>query len=134
MGDEAAAADREAFDAVLSAFSSGDPERMTRYVADDFEGVVPASLSAEPDRYVGRDGVRRYFDTFNDAIEDLQFASRVAGRHGDWWLVELHATGRGRTSGVPVALDSAAACLMRDGKLVRMLAYPTVDDAREDLG
>jgi ketosteroid isomerase-like protein len=127
---EADTAEREAIEAALSAFSSGDPEQVVRHIAEDFEGVVPASMSAEPDRYVGHAGVRRYFETFEDAIDDLRFENRLAGRHGEWWLVALRVSGQGRGSGVPIALDAIVACLMRDGKLVRMVAYPSVEEAR----
>ena len=122
--------DRDALQAAVEAFASGDPERIVRHIDPEFEGVVPPSMSAEPDNYLGHDGVRRYFDLFNETIEDLHFGSRIAQEAGDWVLVELHITGKGRTSGIPVELDAVAAILMRDGKLLKMIGYPSLEEAR----
>jgi len=122
--------DPDAGEAALEAFASGDPDRIVRHVDPELEGAMPPSMSAEPDNYLGHDGVRRYFDLFNETIEDLHFGSRIAQEAGDWVLVELHITGKGRTSGIPVELDAVAAILMRDGKLLKMIGYPSLEEAR----
>jgi ketosteroid isomerase-like protein len=117
-------------EAAIDAFTSGDPERMLRHIDPEFEGIVPASMSAEPDSYVGHEGVRRYFALFNDTIEELRFRSQIVEEAGDWVLIEQHISGRGRTSGVPVDFYAIAAVLMRDGKLLRMVGYPSLEEAR----
>jgi ketosteroid isomerase-like protein len=122
--------DREAVQAAVDAFASGDPERIVRHVDPEFEGVVPPSMSAEPDNYVGHDGVRRYFESFEETIADLRFESTIAEESGDWVLVQLRVTGQGRTSGIPVELGAVAAVLMRDGRLLRMVGYPDLEEAR----
>ncbi len=46
-------------------------EEMLAFTHPDFEMITPASLASEPDTYRGHDGVRRYFDSFGDAMEGV---------------------------------------------------------------
>jgi hypothetical protein len=122
--------DQEAVEAAVAAFASGDPEQIVVHIDPEFEGVVPPSMSAEPDSYLGHDGVRRYLDLFQEIVDDLHFEPRFVEVVEDWALVQLHVTGRGRTSGIPTELDAFAAVRMRDGKLLKMIGYPTLEEAR----
>ena len=122
--------DRDAVEAAVEAFASGDPEQIVRHIDPEFEGVVPPSMSAEPDKYLGHDGVRRYIDLFQEIVDDLQFEPRFVEAAGDWALVRLRVTGTGRTSGIATELDVVAAIRMRDGKLLKMIGYPTLEEAR----
>jgi ketosteroid isomerase-like protein len=121
---------RAAVEAAIAAFASGDPDRIVNHIDPEFEGEVPASMSAEPDRYLGHEGVRRYFSTFEEAIEGLKFESAVVEQIGDWFIAELHATGKGRTSGIPVDLVAFATVLLRDGRLWKMSGHPSIEEAR----
>lgn len=42
-------------------------------VHPEFEAYVPPEFSAEPDTYRGRDGIRRYFDSFEDAMDEIRY-------------------------------------------------------------
>ena len=44
-------------------------EAMLAFTDPQFEMTTPSSLASEPDTYRGHDGVRRWFDSFNDALE-----------------------------------------------------------------
>jgi ketosteroid isomerase-like protein len=121
-----AAAVREMFE-VLNA---DGVEAVLQLFAEDFEGVVPPDLSAEPDAYVGHDGVRRYFDTFHEIVDDLRFDVEEVVEVGEGRVVALGViTGRGRASGIATELRTPLALRLRDGKLVRMDAYSDWDDA-----
>ncbi|MFL5957183.1 MAG: nuclear transport factor 2 family protein [Solirubrobacterales bacterium] len=61
---------REAFDA----YERAGVEALAQYFHPDFEGVVPPELSAEPDTYRGREGLRRYFALWEEQISDLGVA------------------------------------------------------------
>jgi ketosteroid isomerase-like protein len=123
-------ADRAAVEAALQAFASGDTGAVERHIDPEFEGVVPPELSAEPDSYRGHDGVRRYFELFADTTEDLRFDTEVTEDLGEWVLVTVNLSGRGRTSGLPMDTTVYAAVLIRDDKLLRMEGFPTLEDAR----
>src|SRR6266516_3349082 len=93
--------DRAALETAMDAIRRGRVDELVDYVDPDFEGVVPPDLSAEPDTYAGPEGVRRYFELFDETVDDLRFDPELREDLGDWILVEIHITGRGRSSGLP---------------------------------
>ena len=113
-----AALDREGIEGLLPYF---DPA---------FEGAVPPELSIEPDTYTGHDGVRRYFATFAEAVEDLRFVPVEIVDDGDAVLVVLRVTGRGQGSGVPVDWQLVNRLTLRDGLIVGITAHATLEEAR----
>ena len=48
----------------FAAFAGDGVEGLISLIADDFVLVTPPSLASEPDTYRGKDGLRRYFDSF----------------------------------------------------------------------
>ena len=103
-------------------------EAVLPFFAEDFHGDVPPELSAEPDAYDGHDGLRHYFDSFREVVDDLRFDAEelvelgpgVIGAHG---LI----TGRGRESGIPVEMQVPMLIRFRGGKIVEMSAYADWD-------
>ena len=59
---------REAFDAL----SEGGVDAMLPFVHEDFEMVTPPDLASEPDTYRGPAGVKRWFDSFYEAMEEVR--------------------------------------------------------------
>ena len=109
---------------MLDVLNSEGTEAALAWFAEDFHGVVPPELSAEPDFYDGHEGVRRYFDSFHEIVENLRFDAEelvdvgpnaVAGRG----LI----TGSGRQSGIPIEMRLPLLIRLRDGKLVEMSPY-----------
>ena len=115
---------------MLDVLNEEGVEAALAWFAEDFEGVVPPDLSAEPDAYVGHDGVRRYFDSFREIVDDLRFDADEIIDVGEERVVARGCiTGRGRVSGIPTELITPLAIRLRDGKLTRMDAYAEWDDA-----
>jgi ketosteroid isomerase-like protein len=115
---------------MLDVLNSEGTEAALEWFAEDFHGVVPPELSAEPDSYDGHDGVRRYFDSFHEIVSDLRFDAEelvdvapeaVASR----WLI----TGSGRESGIPIEMRVSGVARVRDGKVAGLEAYPTWEEA-----
>ncbi len=122
--------DAEIVRQMLDALNDEGTEAALAWFAEDFHGVVPPELSAEPDSYDGHDGVRRYFDSFHEIVDDLRFDAEelvevapnaVAGRG----LI----TGSGRHSGIPVEMRLPLLIRLRDGKLIEMSPYEDWDEA-----
>lgn len=115
---------------MLDVLNADGVEAALPWFAEDFEGVVPPDLSAEPDAYRGHDGVRRYFDSFREIVDDLRFDAEEIVDVGEGRVVARGLiTGRGRASGIPTELRVPMAMRLRDGKLTRMDAYSEWDDA-----
>src|SRR2546430_17255790 len=85
----------------LEAFNSGDLERIVAVLDPDFEGVVPPEFSAEPDTYRGHDGIRRYFRTFDEAMEEVRFEPERFWQAGDGGGGTIRLATHGRPTAVP---------------------------------
>jgi uncharacterized protein len=119
----------------FEAFSSGDIERVLEITHRDFLGVVPPELSAEPDSYRGHDGIRRYFESFAEAVDELRFeADRFWPAGQDTLVASVRMTGRGRHTSIPIEQRNAHLWTLRDGKLFRVITYASLPAALEAAG
>jgi ketosteroid isomerase-like protein len=118
----------------LAAFNSGDLERILAFVHPEFEGVVPPEFSAEPDTYRGHDGIRRYFRTFEEAMEEVRFEPERFWQAGDAVAVTMRLTAKGRQTSIPVEQRLAQVWRLRDGRVVGAQSYVSVSEALEVAG
>ena len=119
--------------ALLDAAGRRDLDAVVALTDPEFEGVVPSSMSAEPDVYRGHAGVRHYFESFWEIVDDLRIDLEEFEEVQGWTIALGHARGSGRASGLPIDNRIAIACLARDGLLHRMQAYPDMDQARRSI-
>ena len=95
MSQDIEALVREAFQAL----DEGGVEAMLPYVREDFEMVTPPELASEPDTYLGRDGVRRWFDSFYEAMEEIRIEPEELRSYGPELVgIAFRMVARGRTS------------------------------------
>ena len=76
-------------------------ERALEFIDDDFEMVTTADIASEPGLYSGPDGVRRWWETFLEAMEYVRLEIR-----------ETHPVDDGRTD--PRVRDPDARPIQRD--------------------
>jgi ketosteroid isomerase-like protein len=115
---------------MLDALNEEGTEAALAWFAEDFHGVVPPELSAEPDSYDGHDGVRRYFDSFHEIVDDLCFDAEELVEVGPGAVAARGLiTGQGRESGIPIEMRVPMLMRLRRAKLVEMAAYRDWDDA-----
>ena len=115
---------------MLDALNEEGVEAALEFVAEDFHGVVPPELSAEPDSYDGHDGLRHYFDSFQEIVDDLRFdAEELVEVAPNVIAARGLITGRGRESGIPIEMRVPGLYRIRDGKVIGIEAYPSWDDA-----
>jgi ketosteroid isomerase-like protein len=118
----------------FEALSSGDVERILAFVDPDFEAVVPPEFSAEPDTYRGYEGVRRYFASFQEVMEEIRFEADRVWDAGDSVVVEVRVTARGRETGIPVEQQITQVWGIRDGKATPAQTYVSLSEALEAAG
>jgi ketosteroid isomerase-like protein len=116
------------------AFSSGDIGRILAFAHPDFEAVVPPELSAEPDTYRGHDGIRRYFDSFQDAMDDISFAPEEFWDAGESVVALVRLTAKGRQTAITVEQRIAQVWTVRDGQAVSLQTYPSLAEALKAAG
>jgi ketosteroid isomerase-like protein len=117
---------RRAFEAL----AEGGVEAMLPYVDDDFEMYTPPDLAAEPDTYRGHDGVRRWFDTFYEAMDEIRIEPQEIMPVGERVAMSFRMTARGRTTGLEMVQEAAAISTVVESKVTRLEFFPTLDDAR----
>jgi ketosteroid isomerase-like protein len=97
----------------------------------DFEMSTPPGLAAEPDTYRGRDGMRRYWDSFGDGMEGIEFAGRdFEDLGGGKVLGTALLRGRGRSTGIEVSQEVVLVWEVRDAMAYRIHVFASVEEAR----
>ena len=118
----------------FEAFNSGDIDRILSFTGDDFEIQVPPGLSAEPDTYRGRAGVRRYFQSFDDAMDQVHFQAERFWGAAEAVVVDARVTARGKQTAIPVEQRAAQLWTIRGGRVIRIRAYASLSEALETVG
>jgi len=118
----------------FEAFNSGDIDRILAFTGDDFEIQVPPGLSAEPDTYRGRAGVRRYFQSFDDAMDQVHFQAERFWGAAEAVVVDARVTARGKQTAIPVEQRAAQLWTIRGGRVIRIRAYASLSEALETVG
>ena len=119
---------------VFEAFNSGEMGRVLALTHPDFEGEVPPELSAEPDTYRGHEGIRRYFQSFEDAMDEIRFHPERFWDVGDSVAVAARLTAKGRQTAIPVEQQFALLWTFRDRKALRVRAFASLSEALRAAG
>jgi ketosteroid isomerase-like protein len=83
----------------------------------------------------GHDGLRRWSREYYETWESLEDSIEEVIDAGEDVVVIVSTRGRGRASGVAVEwLHHAAVWTVRDGRIVRVVWFPTREEALESVG
>ena len=109
--------------------NQGGVEALLPFIHPDFEVTTPAGLAAEPDTYRGPNGVRRYFESFYEAMDRVQFVPDRFLAVGELTVVELTLRARGRTTGIETEQHVSQVWELRDGQAIRVRVFATLEEA-----
>jgi ketosteroid isomerase-like protein len=98
-------------------------------VHPDFEVTTPPELAAEPQTYRGHDGIRRWFDSFDEVMDEIRWDARGFREVDARVVVEFTLRARGKTTGLDFGQDAVMVWVLRDGQAIRLYLYPTLDQA-----
>jgi ketosteroid isomerase-like protein len=113
----------------FEAFNRDGIEGIIPLIHPDFEATTPPDLASEPDTYRGRDGVRRWFRSFDEVMDQIRWDARGFRQVGDRVVVEFTLRARGKTTGLDFGQDAVMVWELRDGKAIGLVVYPTLDQA-----
>jgi ketosteroid isomerase-like protein len=119
---------------IHAAYGAGDYEAVFSLLDEDIEWAEPTD-SAGASTYHGHDGVRActvsWVGTFGATFryEPEEFTDL-----GEHVLVRARQSGKGRTSGVEVSMETFNVWTVRDGKVTRMRMFRQRSDALEAAG
>jgi len=120
----------------MDAYSRGDYDGAVVDFDPAIEWSVHDSVAADATTYHGHDGVKRFWETWAEAISGMELEieeCRLVGQ--DQVLAITRAHGLGAGSGAPVASGRFGQVVdFRDGRVVRVRLYGGVGPARDPLG
>ena len=103
------------------------------FIDPDFEATTPPDLASEPDTYRGPDGVRQWFDSFDEVMDGIRWDSHAFYEEQGRVLVEFTLRARGKRTGLDFGQEAVMVWELRDGKAIRLDLYPTLEKARSAL-
>jgi ketosteroid isomerase-like protein len=113
----------------FDAFNERGIEGIIPLVHPDFEATTPPTLASEPDTYRGPDGIRRWFDSFDEVMEEIRWEPHGFQEVGDLVVVEFTLRARGKTTGLDFGQDAVMVWEIQDRKASRLELFKTLDEA-----
>ena len=114
----------------FAAFNEDGVEGILPFFDPEFEATTPPELASEPDTYRGHEGVRRYFDSFYEAMEEIRWEGHSFEEAGDKVIVDFTLHARGKTTGIDTELRAVQVWELRGEKAIGLQLYPTLEEAR----
>ena len=118
----------------FAALGEGGVEALLPFIHPEFEVTTPPNLASEPDTYRGHEGLRRYFDSFYEAMDEIRFEPREFRDAQGRVIVPVTLTARGRTTGIEASQEFVMVWSLRDDQAIRLDTYATVDEALAAVG
>ncbi|MGZ5323965.1 MAG: nuclear transport factor 2 family protein [Solirubrobacterales bacterium] len=115
--------------AAFEAFNEGGPEAFIPFTHPDVEFSTPSDLASEPDTYRGHDGVRRYWDSFFEIMDEIKVETRELHDRGERVVVAMTLKARGRATGIETEQQAAAVATLRDGKTIGITFHTSLQEA-----
>jgi ketosteroid isomerase-like protein len=113
----------------IAAFNERGVEGVLPYIHPEFEATTPPNLASEPDTYRGHDGIRRWFDSFYEVMDEIRWDAHSLQQVGDRVVVEFTLRARGKTTGLDFGQEAVMVWSFRDGKGIRIELFETLDEA-----
>lgn len=113
----------------VEAFQRGDLEGVVANAREDFEIFLPRNLP-NSGRYVGRDGfftwLGQWLDAWDEFTVEITEVQPAGERHV---IATMRQSGIGKGSGIPVEMEIAYMCEVREGRLAAMHLYESPQEA-----
>ena len=113
----------------FDAFNERGIDGIIPLIHSDFEATTPPSLASEPDTYRGPDGIRRWFDSFDEVMDEIRWEPHRFREVGDRVVVEFTLRARGKTTGLDFGQDAVMVWEIRDGMASRLDLFQSLDEA-----
>jgi ketosteroid isomerase-like protein len=104
-------------------------EAILPYFHPEFEAVAPPELAVEPQTYRGREGVRRWFESFYEAVDEVRLEPEEFIDLGKRVAVPAKIVVRGRDSGIEASQHLVQVWTIEDSKVKGMQAFADKESA-----
>ena len=116
------------------AWNSGDLGWMLNHMTEDFEFQAGLGFSDLQSVYHGKEGWRRFAETWREAWEDITVRVERIEDLDDRLVALLTFYGKGRGSGVEVSIHVGQVATVEEGRVSKMVTFPDWDKALEAAG
>jgi ketosteroid isomerase-like protein len=113
----------------IEAFNEDGVEGILPLVHPDVEATTPPELATEPQTYRGHDGLHRWFDSFDEVMDEIRWDARDFREVDDRVVVEFTLRARGKTTGLDFGQDAVMVWELRHGQAIRVSIHATLDQA-----
>jgi ketosteroid isomerase-like protein len=113
----------------FEALERGGVEAFLEFIDPEFETTTPPDLTVEPATYRGRDGLRRYFESFYEIMEEVRFEPEEFIDAGEQVVIPARLVARGRDTGIEAVQQLVMVWTIRNGKGLRVETYATREEA-----
>jgi ketosteroid isomerase-like protein len=113
----------------FEAFNEEGVEGIIPMIDPEFEATTPPNLASEPDTYRGPDGIRRWFDSFVEVMDEIRWDAHDFRQVGDKVVVDFTLRARGKTTGLDFGQDAVMVWSLRNGKAIGVELFETMDEA-----
>jgi ketosteroid isomerase-like protein len=113
----------------FEAFNEGGAEGVLPFFHPEFEATTPPELASEPDTYRGHEGVRRWFDSFYEVMDEIRWEPKEFHAVGERVVVEFTLRARGRSTGLDFGQNAVMVWELRDGKAIGLELYTSLEEA-----
>jgi ketosteroid isomerase-like protein len=131
MSTENVDAARRGFEALAQ---GGVEAFLEDFIDPEFETSTPPELTVEPATYRGHAGLRHYFDSFYEVMDEVRFEPEEFIDAGDRVVVPTRLVARGRDTGIEAVQQIVMVWTIRDGKGLRVETFATMEEALEAAG
>jgi ketosteroid isomerase-like protein len=116
------------------ALNDGGVEAILPFIDPDFEMEVPPEVSPEPQIVRGHEGVRLWFESAYEALDEIRIEPEEFIDAGRRVIVPVRMIGTGRGSGIKAEQQVTQVWTLRNGRAVRMSSYVDKESALEAAG
>ncbi|MEO8092461.1 MAG: nuclear transport factor 2 family protein [bacterium] len=105
----------------FTALGESGVEAMLSYVHPDFQMETLPQIAAEPQVYRGHDGIRRWFASFYEVMDEISIDTTSCEQIGpDRVLIAFSMRARGQSSGIEVDQEARAIATIRDDLMISL--------------
>jgi ketosteroid isomerase-like protein len=110
-------------------------EALLPQIHPDFEMETLPGIAAEPQVYRGPEGVRRWWESFYEVMDEVRIEPTAYHDAGPGKvLIEAQLHARGQSSGLDVSQDTWLLCHLRDEQLTGIEFFTSRDEAMAAIG
>ena len=118
----------------FAALGRDGPAGLLPYLDPGIEWIsIPGFLPDAAD-YLGRDGVRHWFENISELFEEISWRIDEVVDGGDRVMVSCTGKGRGRNSGIEAEMHVFMAVSVRGGMVTRLESFVSREQALEAAG